>query len=479
MANNIRPTPVLVKRYAVLANVEESDLEESDYEDCDVESACDSDQICDSSSESSDGPPEDAAGWTKLSDEGVSCPRFVFTGSAGVHFDFVSDDEGGLLQYFEKFMDDDTITMMVDETNRYAAQCGATTWKPVTPDEMKVFLGTIFLQSVIQKSDLQMYWSKDQMVETPFFQKIMSDKRFCKIKQYLHFADNEEFDPGTHPNPKLNKIWPVCCKFLENCQSLYTPSQDVTIDESLMMYKGRLGWVQYIPLKRARFGIKFFMLCESSSGYAYDFIIYTGATSVFDPEFESLPVSSQVVMTLMKPLLNQGYCLIVDNYYTSPELADILVSNNTDIYGTLRLNQKELPVGMKQEKLRKGEISAYTRGKLLALKWKDKKDVSLLSSIHNAEMVDVATRTGNIKKPKVVMDYNNTMGGVDRVDQHLATYPTTRKRGKKYYKKIFLHILDLAMWNAFILYTKLGGTQSSLSFRMNMIREIFQKYHTP
>ncbi|KAJ4437178.1 hypothetical protein ANN_17313 [Periplaneta americana] len=31
-------------------------------------------------------------------------------------------------------------------------------------------------------------------------------------------------------------------------------------------------------------------------------------------------------------------------------------------------------------------------------------------------------------KPKMVVDYNNTMVGVDRVDQHLAAYPVPQKR---------------------------------------------------
>ena len=110
---------------------------------------------------------------------------------------------------------------------------------------------------------------------------------------------------------------------------MYTPEQYVTIDESLMLYKGRLGWVQYIPLKRARFGIKYFMLCKSSSGYVWDFIIYTGKSTVFDNAYKDLPVSSKVVLTLMKPLLNKGYCLTVDNFYSSPDLAEALVANMT------------------------------------------------------------------------------------------------------------------------------------------------------
>jgi hypothetical protein len=36
-----------------------------------------------------------------------------------------------------------------------------------------------------------------------------------------------------------------------------------------------LGYKQYIPKKRRRFGIKLYKLCDSK-GYAYDMIIYLG-----------------------------------------------------------------------------------------------------------------------------------------------------------------------------------------------------------
>lgn len=39
------------------------------------------------------------------------------------------------------------------------------------------------------------------------------------------------------------------------------------------------------------------------------------------------------------------------------------------------------------------------------------------------------------KKPKAVVEYSDTMGGIDRVDQNLTNYPISKKGGKKYYKK--------------------------------------------
>ena len=37
--------------------------------------------------------------------------------------------------------------------------------------------------------------------------------------------------------------------------------------------------------------------------------------------------------------------------------------------------------------LRKGEVVGYTDGEILGLKWKDKKDVSLLTTINNGDMI--------------------------------------------------------------------------------------------
>lgn len=69
-------------------------------------------------------------------------------------------------------------------------------------------------------------------------------------------------------------------------------------------------------------------------------------------------------------------------------------------------------------------------------------------------MIEVSSHNDEVKKkPKVVMQYN-TMGGVDKTD-HFTNYPVIKKKRKKYYKKIFFHLFDISLWNAFILYRSL------------------------
>ncbi|GLV46255.1 hypothetical protein CBL_12332, partial [Carabus blaptoides fortunei] len=150
----------------------------------------------------------------------------------------------------------------------------------------------------------------------------MSLRRCRDIKKDLHFTSNDDYDPRTHSNPKLNKIWPIYQNLNEKCSNLYVPGRDISVDESLMLYKGRLGWKQYLPLKSAHFGFKLYHLCESKSGYVYSFLIYTEKGTILSDKYKNKSLTSQVVQSLAGNLLDQGYSITTDNFYLPPELAD-------------------------------------------------------------------------------------------------------------------------------------------------------------
>ena len=75
--------------------------------------------------------------------------------------------------------------LLVEETNRYASQyltrqnltpsARGNAWKPTNTNEIKVFLGPVLLTGLIdKKGSLALYWSKDELIITPFFNKCMS-----------------------------------------------------------------------------------------------------------------------------------------------------------------------------------------------------------------------------------------------------------------------------------------------------------------
>ncbi|KAG8236482.1 hypothetical protein J437_LFUL016630 [Ladona fulva] len=95
---------------------------------------------------------------------------------------------------------------------------------------------------------------------------------------------NFEVDPNCRVQQSFCFFDDQTIKFItdKTNREFYTPERDVTVDESLLLYKGGLGLRQYIPHKRARFGIKTFVLCESSTGYIWSKIAYTGKGTALD-----------------------------------------------------------------------------------------------------------------------------------------------------------------------------------------------------
>lgn len=67
------------------------------------------------------------------------------------------------------------------------------------------------------------------------------------------------------------------------------------------------------------------------------------------------------------------------------------------------------------------------------------------------------------------------MGGVDKSDQCLSYYPVARNHQRKYYKKIFRHLLNQSVWNAYVIYKKNSGTKSHLDFRMKLIERLIEE----
>ena len=93
----------------------------------------------------------------------------------------------------------------------------------------------------------------------------------------------------------------------------------------------------------------------------------------------------------------------------------------------------------------------------------DKRPVSLLSTIHDDSVTEIARRSRfssrgieMVQKPVMIQEYNKYMGGVDKADQ-LVTYYGFPHTSKKWWKRVFFHLLDTTIVNAYIMYNQ-GGT---------------------
>jgi len=122
---------------------------------------------------------------------------------------------------------------------------------------MTAYFGPSILFGIKKLPDTDLYWSKDPALGVPYVQKVMPRDRFDKLTRYLHINDNENAAPLRHcDHDKLLKIHPlfeaVNRKFLEE----YQPSQNLSVDEAMIAFKGQLAMKQYLPLKPVKRGNK-------------------------------------------------------------------------------------------------------------------------------------------------------------------------------------------------------------------------------
>ncbi|XP_051170484.1 piggyBac transposable element-derived protein 4-like [Leptopilina boulardi] len=258
-----------------------------------------------------------------------------------------------------------------------------------------------------------MYWTKEPALETPYFKECMSYNRFRVILSLLHFECLNDDSPDV-----LHKIRPVLDHLITNFQAVYRPGENISIDESLLLWKGRLKFKQFNRNRRSRFGIKLYEMCESKSRYAYNVKIYAGKDADKSYTDKRIGVSGEVVKLLIGDLNEQGGTLFIDNWYTSPMLALQLHNQKTNVFGTVRINPKHLPK-LNAKEIKRGQMKVFHTPKLCFVSWHDKKLVTMLTTVHVPELIDTGKtnfRTGErIQKPNVVISYNNNMGGVDTI----------------------------------------------------------------
>ena len=404
---------------------------------------------------------------------------------SGITKDWPCNDEAKESDFFRAFLDDEVMSYIAEKTNNYyrwesqrmnafSPKSRFRQWVDTTSRELLVFIALMLVMPLCKKHVLQHYWRNDSLISTPIFNKYMTRDRFLLLLSFLYYADNENRITG-------DRIWQVreiLSMFLTRYKKYFYPFQKMVVDEAIILFKGRLVFKQYIPTKRHRFGIKLFVLCDCDTGIVLDMIVYTG-TDIDIPKAsknDPMGMSGAIVKKMMAPYMGRGHILYTDNWYTSPALCQFLHDNNTGSCGTVRKNRKFIPKfngdkttldnpssddettaqshPMKDKKRRKKNlfIQKEKSGKVIAVKWNDKKPVHLLSTIHKGDIVTTGKIHYNTKKiimkPDVVIDYTKNMRLVDKSDSQISSVECLRK-SVMWYHKFFFHMIDITMLNAY------------------------------
>ncbi|CAK1592259.1 unnamed protein product [Parnassius mnemosyne] len=115
-----------------------------------------------------------------------------------------------------------------------------TKWKDTDVSELHVYFAIILATGIVVKSRLEEYWNSTlDIFSTPGFTAAMTYDRFMLLSKCLHFQDNDGCDPElmTRAQAKLFKVQPILDHLNNKFQQLYVLGQNVSVDESLTMWK--------------------------------------------------------------------------------------------------------------------------------------------------------------------------------------------------------------------------------------------------
>lgn len=339
-------------------------------------------------------------------------------------------------------------------------------------EEMYRFIALIIQMGHDQRDAIKDYWRTEEQYYTPFYSNILSRDRFSHILRFLHFSDNNEAPNREDPNyDRLWKIRKVFDTLNNKFSELYYPTEHIAVDEVIVLFKGRVIFRQYIPKKHKRFGIKIYKL-NDTLGYTYDMQVYLGKQK--EMANENVSAIHGTVLQLTRRVEGVGHKLFMDNYFSSPILYDDLFERKINSCGTVRYNRRGIPqdIGPKNMKLKRGDIVTRVKGNLSVVRWRDKRDVYLLTNMHSPPLEgNFVDESRNAIKPQVVEDYNRHMGYVDKADRMANSYGIAR-RTWKWTKKLFFHLLDMTILNSYLLHKSVGGKKTHKAFREELVRNL-------
>lgn len=303
----------------------------------------------------------------------------------------------------------------------------------------------------------------------------MSATRWHQIKRYLKIS-NPKTDLDSAGMDWYTKVEPLYTDFINASMRSFQPGRNVSVDEQLILFKGRSRHTMQIGTKAAGVGFKIYSLCSGS--YLYNFLFASRVSKVSNlkkkPGFTD---SSAVVYRLCQSLpSDRGYVVFMDNFFTNVKLLKALKNIGIGARGTAKAGSG-FPVELLQirelsTKKKNWGMRTYTTATpdVLCFVWQDLGTTQIMTTVHSArdleksEFIPKEKRRGisndsmlqstngdmALPIPLPIREYNKHMGGSDANSQ-CRSYYSADTRSFRYWWSLFKLLLDGAVLNAFNL----------------------------
>lgn len=325
---------------------------------------------------------------------------------------------------FFLFFNDFIFSEIVKYTN-IEAENNIKDWNTADVIEMRAFFGLLLTAGHLKQNNTNYItlWSKKY--GSPIFRATMSLSRFKLLLRFIRFDDKKtrSVRRATDKLAPIRDIFDECNKMFSK---YYVPGSFLVVDEQMIGWRGRCPFMQFMPKKPDKYGMKIFWICDARTAYPLGAIPYLGKEG---NARAAAGLGQRIVLKLCTPYFGTDRSVTYDNYFTSYELAKTLLKNQLTTLGTVKKNKTFIPAPFLPDRQRKvlSSLFGYKRkSTLVSYVPKQSKSVILLSTMHSTGEIDDAEH----KKPKIILDYNNTKGGVDTFDQMIHEYSSKRKTNR-------------------------------------------------
>ena len=242
---------------------------------------------------------------------------------------------------FNHFLTDEIINKTVEATNQRVNKHLGVEWEMTDATELRAWIG-LHIRAGINRDGFrpvsELFSEKDG---PPIYGACMGRKRFTDLKNHIRFDDANTRDVrrSGETEGNLAPIHEIFTKFIEACNMNYASGKYLTIDESIVPFRGRCSFKIYMPKKPDKYGVKIWTMADAKNSYPCNAQIYRGK-SHYGPEIGQ---AQWVVRDLTSNIQHTGRNITVDNYFSTVDLANELLNRGLTMIGTLRKNKREIP----------------------------------------------------------------------------------------------------------------------------------------
>ncbi|CAG4951941.1 unnamed protein product [Parnassius apollo] len=127
-------------------------------------------------------------------------------------------------------------------------------------EELLAFIGMNFYMGYNTLPTWTDHYSSASDLNNPLICNTMPSDRFAMILSHLHCNDNAQMPKNC--KDKLYKIRPIVDALNKKFQECYHGTREMSVDESMIKFKGRSVLKQYLPMKPIKRGYKLWYLAD-------------------------------------------------------------------------------------------------------------------------------------------------------------------------------------------------------------------------